>query len=189
MNFVEPLENWAARHAYGPQADAAPLRGVQHPLAGELLAAVKAQGKAPTPIWAVINALAKKNAKTKLTNDLRDNTRFWRVRYWWAAKALFRVQLLFRHRGLVATAPIAYRPKRRVPRETVRAQGEMCGSNAGGYAATDGSLRFGSPLGVRSRVSEAKAEAARRNGATPVRAGRKPRGRPRRGAGAGLTPG
>ena len=42
--------------------------------------------------------------------------------------------------------------------------------------------------GVKERPSAAKAEAARRNGCLPPRPGSRPRGRPRRGAGAGLTP-
>ncbi len=41
--------------------------------------------------------------------------------------------------------------------------------------------------GVRERPSAAKAEVARRNGCLPPRPGSRPRGRPRRGAGAGLT--
>jgi hypothetical protein len=90
-----------------PQIYCPPLRGVLHLRAPLVMAAVPATRT--IPMWQTINRLAAE----ALPEDY-DQRKFYRLSYWRAVQQLLKVKLLFRHRGLIARQPIAYRPKPRL---------------------------------------------------------------------------
>ena len=87
---------------------APPLAGVQHPLASEVMAAVRQHGPVPIGLWRVINGLA--NARQP---DYRARRRCWRLRYWGAVRELLNAKLLFRHGPLIALSDFATTPRLR----------------------------------------------------------------------------
>ncbi len=89
-----------------PQVFTAPLGGVQHPLAPEVMAAVRQRGPKPVVLWSLINSLA--NARNP---DYRAVRRCWRLRYWGAVRELLKTKLLFRHGPLIATRDFAFKPE------------------------------------------------------------------------------
>jgi hypothetical protein len=91
-----------------PQANALAAAGVQHPLAPEVMAAVRQHGPAPIGLWRVINGLA--NARNP---DYRARRRCWRLRFWGAVRQLLKAKLLFRHGPLIATRDFAFKPERK----------------------------------------------------------------------------
>ncbi len=68
------------------------LAGIEHPLAGEVLNAVRQHGAKPVPLWRLINSLA-----VARQPDYRARLRCWRLRYWGAILELLRAKLLWRH--------------------------------------------------------------------------------------------
>ena len=84
--------------ASAPQISHQFLAGVQHPLAPELIQAVRGHGNRPVGLWRAINQLA--SARKPNT---RDQGRCLCLRFWGAARELVKVGLLFRHDGLIAT--------------------------------------------------------------------------------------
>jgi hypothetical protein len=105
-----------------PQTGAPLLGGVQHPLAPEVMAAVRPHGLTPVGLWRVINGLA--NARNP---DYRARRRCWRLRYWGACRELLRAKLLFRHGPLIALSDFATRPRpgRRDRGTSQRSEGEL----------------------------------------------------------------
>lgn len=85
--------------------------GILHPLAGEVLNAMRQHGSAPIGLWKLINKMA-----CAQRPDHRARHRCWRLRYAGAIRELCRAKLMFRHRGLIATCDFAYMPKRRRPK-------------------------------------------------------------------------
>ena len=111
MIFIEPEATFAARHAYGPTATCAPLRGVQHLLAPKVMAAMRQNGREPIQLWRFINALARAEQP-----EYRLQHRFWRVRFLTAIRELRRVQLIFQHYDLIALADFTYKSRRKTPK-------------------------------------------------------------------------
>jgi hypothetical protein len=93
-----------------PQTYVSPLGGVEHPLAPQVMQAMRQHGKNPVGLWKIVNSLA--NAKKP---DSRARRRCWRLRYWGACRELRKAKLLFRHGSLIATSDFAIRPKPRSP--------------------------------------------------------------------------
>jgi hypothetical protein len=93
-----------------PQTYVPPLGGVAHPLAGEVLAAMRQHGKNPVGLWRVVNGLA--NARNP---DSRARRRCWRLRYLCAFRELLRAGALVRHGPLIALQDFATRPRPRLP--------------------------------------------------------------------------
>jgi len=82
------------------------LAGIEHPLAGEVLNAVRQHGAKPVPLWRLINSLA-----VARQPDYRARLRCWRLRYWGALLELLRAKLLWRHGDLICSRDFAIHPK------------------------------------------------------------------------------
>lgn len=115
--FVVPQSVREKRHLVGPDSTDT-LRGVRYLKAPAVLAAVRAHGHHPVPMWKVLNALALSEKGYGLRPVFRPERRAKRLAYWRAARELIRVKLLFRHRGWLSTKPFAVIPKQRKPRIT-----------------------------------------------------------------------
>jgi hypothetical protein len=104
------------------QIDALALAGVQHPLAPEVMDAVRQRGQAPVALWLLINSLA--NARQP---DYRDRRRCWRLRYLRALGELLKVGLLYRRGPLIAAARFAIlaKPKTRDRTTSRRLPGDL----------------------------------------------------------------
>lgn len=94
-----------------PQVYLPPLAGVQHPLAAQIVDALRQHGNSPVGLWKLINALADTRQP-----DSRARRRCWRLRYWGACRELLKAKLLFRHGGEIATSNFATRPRPRSQR-------------------------------------------------------------------------
>jgi hypothetical protein len=97
-NIIAPTES--------PQIRRSKLRGVEHPLAPEVMAAMSQGEQTPARLWKTINALA-----DAWFPDSRGRRRFWRLRYWSAIRALLRAGCLFRHGPFIATSEFRTMPK------------------------------------------------------------------------------
>lgn len=95
-----------------PQVFTPPFGGVAHPLAPEVMNAMRQRGSTPVGLWRVINGLAKARQP-----EARAQRRCLCLRFWGAARELLRVKALVRHGPLIATSNFATRPK---PRSQVR---------------------------------------------------------------------
>ena len=93
---------------YAPPVNPLTAAGVEHPLAQEVMAAVRQHGPTPVALWKLINSLA--NARNP---DYRARRRCWRLRYWGACRELLKAKLLVRHGPLIAPSEFACRPKPR----------------------------------------------------------------------------
>jgi len=109
-----------------PQVYVAPLNGVEHPLAPEVMNAIIRHGSRPVSLWGIINALA--NAQNP---DSRARRRSWRLRYLCALRELLRAGVLFRHGPLVATSNFATRPRPKSPRRLSLSVGRSASKNGG----------------------------------------------------------
>ncbi len=131
MIFIEPEATFAARHAYGPTATCAPLRGVQHLLAPKVMAAMRQNGREPIQLWRFINALARAEQP-----EYRLQHRFWRVRFLTAIRELRRVQLIFQHYDLIALADFPYKSRRKTPKRQEQSVRKAASQTGGSNAAT-----------------------------------------------------
>jgi hypothetical protein len=82
------------------------LAGIEHPLAGEVLNAVRQHGAIPVRLWGLINSLA-----VARPPDYRARLRCWRLRYWGAVRELLKAKLLYRHGPIICSTDFATRPK------------------------------------------------------------------------------
>lgn len=89
-----------------PQLPVHPLRGVEHPLAPEVLERMRAHGPAPVGLWNLVNGLAASRLPAN-----RAQRRCLCLRYWGAVRTLLAVGLLRRHGGLVAIGDFAARAR------------------------------------------------------------------------------
>lgn len=85
-----------------PQIDALALASVQHPLAPEVMDAMRQRGPAPVRLWEIINVLA--DARQP---DSRARRRCWRLSYLGACRELSKAGLLFRRGPIIAAARFA----------------------------------------------------------------------------------
>ncbi len=117
-----------------PQANTLAAAGVEHPLAPEIMDAVRQRGPTPVGLWRVINGLA--NARNP---DYRARRRCWRLRYWGAVRELLKAKLLFRHGALICTSDFATPPKPRTrDRGTPRCSpGELRLSQSAGNSTSE----------------------------------------------------
>ena len=114
MIFVESHEDWAKRQIISSGSMATVrgagsidgLRGVQHPRAPVVLAAMPTGGT--IGMWALINKLTKETKPSDYAQR-----RFRLLSFWGAVRALLSVKLLYRHGGLISRQPIAYFPQPR----------------------------------------------------------------------------
>lgn len=140
-----------------PQVSLLTQSGILHPLAGEVLNAMRQHRPEPTSLWGFINKLAAAHHP-----DHRARHRCWRLRYWGAIRELCRARLLFRHADLIATCDFAYKPKPRSPKIVASSVGslstKLTGSNAGEPAA-ENSANFSQPLGTKLVDNESGAVA------------------------------
>ena len=120
--------------ASSPQVYVPPLRGVLHPLAPLVMAAIRQHGPDPINMWSIINALAKVQKPVD-----RDHHESWRLRYWGAIRELQRVGLLFRHRSLIAlkdfVCRLSLKSAKRLSRSVCKADSQKPESNAPGATA------------------------------------------------------
>lgn len=100
FDIIAPLD--------APQVYTPPLAGVEHPLAPEVMQAMRQHGKNPVGLWRVINGLAKARQPQG-----RDQRRCLCLRFWGAVRELLRFKVLYRHGPLIATSNFATRPKPR----------------------------------------------------------------------------
>jgi len=129
--------------ASSPQVYVPPLRGVLHPLAPAVMAAVRQQGQAPINMWSIINVLAKAQKPID-----RDHHEFWRLRFWGAIRELQGVGLLFRHRSMITFMDFVARPKCKTAKSLSpsarKSDSQKTESNAPG-AMTETPLEFKHP--------------------------------------------
>jgi hypothetical protein len=109
-----------------PQVYAPPLNGVEHPLAPQVVSALKKHGKQPVSFWRIINTLANQQSPTS-----RAHRRSWRLRFLCAIRELTRAGVLFRRGALIATTDFAIpaKPRRVSPSVEGLARG-LLGSRA-----------------------------------------------------------
>lgn len=118
MNVIAPTT--------APQVHVLALAGIQHPLAGEVLNALRPYGQTPVSLWKIINSLA--DARQPGSRTMR---RCWRLRYWGAVRELRRAGLLFRHGSLIALKDFATKPKPRSPTRLAPSVGRSTSENSG----------------------------------------------------------
>src|SRR6267154_313981 len=83
-----------ARQVYVP-----PLGGIQHPLAPEVMNALRRLASRPTSLWRIINFLADGRSP-----DSRLRRRCWRLRYWGVVRELLKAKLTFCHGLLISVS-------------------------------------------------------------------------------------
>jgi hypothetical protein len=89
-----------------PQLYVPPLRGVEHPLAPEVVAALRQRGATPVNLWRVLNSLTSaRNAGS------RAERRTLQLRFLGALRELLKAKLVFRHNGLIALKDFAFMPR------------------------------------------------------------------------------
>jgi hypothetical protein len=112
-----------------PQVDALALADIQHPLAPKIMDAMRQRGPTPVGLWKLINGLAKAE-----NPDSRARRRCWQLRFWGAVRELWKVELLYRHRGLIATRDFAFKPRpkaaKRLSPSVSKTLCQTAGSNA-----------------------------------------------------------
>lgn len=110
-----------------PQVDALAAAGIQHPLAREVVDALREHGSMPVPLWRVIDRLA-----SARNPDSRANRRCLRLRFLGALRELARAKIVHRHVGLISLKNFAFTPTRRsrarLPRSVARLASQTGGS-------------------------------------------------------------
>jgi hypothetical protein len=109
-----------------PQVFTPPLGGVAHPLAAEVMRAMRQYGKNPVGLWKVINGLAKAHRPQG-----RAQRRCLCLRFWGAVRELLRFRVLFRHGPLIATWNFPTRPRPRSPKRLLPSVGGSVSENGG----------------------------------------------------------
>jgi len=161
MIYVNPEICWHVPQAVLPEPAPtstynSPLRGVQNVRAPLVLDAVRAYGGKPAPMWKVFNSLAMVEKRTGHRPIYRPERRWTRLAYWRAARQLIGVGLLYRHRGLISTAPIAFKPKLRMPRPTYKRVRNFKTPVVAANAENDGSNGTDPLVGQTMQAPQAK---------------------------------
>jgi len=124
-----------------PQIDSLRRAGIEHPLAKEVLNAIRQRSPKPVRLWRIINALAKSHQP-----ESRDHRRYWCLRFWGAVRVLLEAKFLYRHYCFISAQDFRLSPRRRTRKcyrpqiwrateqrnqSVVESQCEMAGSNLG----------------------------------------------------------
>jgi hypothetical protein len=114
-----------------PRVDPFAAAGVQHPLAREVIDALRQRGSAPVSMWRFVNELASERGPGS-----RTQARYLKINLLKAIRVLLAAKLIYRHRGQISFKEFAFMPRprsrARLSSSVARSTSKPVGSNHAG---------------------------------------------------------